>query len=177
MLKSDKEQHQAAAGVTAYIGLGSNLDDPVSHVTRAFADLKKMPSTCSVRHSKLYISTPVGKTGQPDYINAVVAISTKLMPYELLNWLQSIEQAHGRSRTVHWGPRTLDLDILLYGDQQIDTELLTIPHPCLHQRAFVLYPLSEIAPADLLIPGRGLLSNLLLNCPPEGLHPYAPIIN
>ena len=158
--------------MTAYIGLGSNLDDPVLHVTRACTDLKKIPFTHSLRYSKLYISNPTGPAGQPDYINAVVAISTKLMPYELLNSLQAIEKAHGRLRTVRWGPRTLDLDILVYGDRQIDTEILTIPHPSLHERAFVLYPLSEIAPADLHIPGRGLLSNLLSNCPPEGLHLY-----
>ena len=173
MIERDGEQCSKAQ-VTAYIGLGSNLDKPVVHVTQAFADLQEFPSTQSVRQSRLYISTPIGPAGQPDYINAVAAINTRLMPLELLRRLQTLEDAHGRLRTVHWGPRTLDLDILLYGDQQINTELLTIPHPGLHKRAFVLYPLKEIAPDDMHIPGRGLLSSLLANCPAEGLHPYVP---
>ncbi len=173
MIERDEEQ-RSQAWVTAYIGLGSNLGEPVVHVTQAFADLQKIPFTQSLRQSKLYISTPIGPAGQPDYINAVGAISTRLMPIELLRRLQTIEDTHGRHRTVHWGPRTLDLDILLYGDQQINTEILTIPHPGLHERAFVLYPLKEIAPDDMQIPGRGLLSCLLANCPAEGLRPYVP---
>lgn len=174
MAETNREQQRSTAWVTAYIGLGSNLDDPVLHVTRAYDDLKKVPSINSLRHSKLYISTPVGPAGQSDYINAAAAISTRLMPNELLRRLQAIEDAHGRRRTVHWGSRSLDLDILLYGDQLIDTDTLTIPHPRLHERVFVLYPLREVAPDDLCIPGKGLLTSLLLNCPPKGIHPYAP---
>lgn len=153
----------------AYVALGSNLDDPAAHVGRAFLDLAAIPATRCTRRSSLYRSAPMGPTGQPDYINAVAALETELVPEELLDHLQIIEHRHGRVRGAErWGPRTLDLDLLLYGDRVLRTERLTVPHPGLHQRAFVLYPLYEIAP-QLRIPPRGSLEELIQQCPMEGL--------
>ena len=106
----------------------------------------------------------MGPADQPDYINAVISLETSLSPHQLLDALQSVEQLHGRERKRHWGERTLDLDILLYGEQILDDERLTIPHPGMHERAFVLYPLAEIAP-DIEIPGIGALQQILLSCP------------
>ncbi|MHB1241278.1 MAG: 2-amino-4-hydroxy-6-hydroxymethyldihydropteridine diphosphokinase [Gammaproteobacteria bacterium] len=148
------------APVQAYIGLGSNLEDPVRQVCRAFAELDAIARTRCVTRSSLYRSAPMGPAGQPDYINAVAAVETGLSPDALLDALQAIEQTHGRVRGAeHWGPRTLDLDLLLFGAQSRRDVRLTLPHPGLHQRAFVLYPLQEIAP-DLVIPGYGLLREL-----------------
>ena len=157
--------------VIAYVALGSNLDDPANHVRRACQELSVLPQTRCLQYSCLYQSTPHGPTDQPDYINAVAELETALPPNELLSMLQSLEKAHGRVRTgEHWGPRPLDLDILLYGDQQIDGPDLQIPHPYMTERAFVLYPLAELAP-ELSIPGYGVLSDLLQSCPAEGLEP------
>lgn len=146
-----------------YVGLGSNLEDPRAQLQRAFGELRGLPGTRSVVHSALYGSEPLGPPGQPDYINAVAMLSTVLAPLELLEELQSLEQAHRRIRSRHWGPRTLDLDILLYGDQQIDLPGLRVPHPHMHSRNFVLAPLYEIAP-DLVVPGRGAVRELLAKC-------------
>lgn len=154
--------------VTAYVGLGSNLEDPVGQVTRAFGELAMMPETAVVARSPLYRSDPIGPPGQPDYINAVVGLSTELAAEALLDALQAIEIAHRRQRDVHWGPRTLDLDLLLYGELEIATARLRVPHPHLAERAFVLYPLADIAPG-LSVPGHGGLHTLLGRCPREGL--------
>lgn len=156
------------AAVKAYIGLGSNLDDPESQVRRACDALARLPDSRLMRVSPLYRSDPVGPPGQPDYINAVAMLETALPPESLLDALQGIEQAHGRERLEHWGPRTLDLDILLYGDQRIASDRLTVPHPYLAERPFVLYPLADIAP-DIVVPGHGPLADLLADCPPAGL--------
>ncbi len=158
-----------ASSVCAYIGLGSNLADPENQLRRALGALDKIPHSRLIAASALYRSDPVGPQDQPNYINAVAGMETGLSPWALLAALQAIERAHGRVRgPVRWGPRTLDLDLLLFGKQRLDTPVLTVPHPFLHQRAFVLYPLAEIAP-DLEIPGQGWLRDLLLGCPRAGL--------
>jgi 2-amino-4-hydroxy-6-hydroxymethyldihydropteridine diphosphokinase len=154
--------------VTAYIGLGSNLQDPESQVRRACDELARIPNTRLVAVSPLYRSDPVGPPGQPDYINAVARLETTLPPEALLDALQAIEQAHGRERKEHWGARSLDLDILLFGDRIIRSERLTVPHPYLSERSFVLYPLADIAP-DIEVPALGPLAGLLAACPYRGL--------
>lgn len=151
----------------AYIGLGSNLEDPLAQVMCAFEELSALPQTHLTQRSGIYSSKPVGPE-QPDFINAVALLETQLAPLDLLDALQTIEQAHQRVRLQHWGPRTLDLDLLLYGDQSIATERLTVPHPYLTQRSFVLYPLADITP-DLHLPDGSRLRDLLHQCPPEGL--------
>lgn len=144
-----------------YIGLGSNLDGPRERLTRAVESLRGIPETSVADVSSYYRSKPVGPQGQPDFVNAVAALDTKLDALELLGHLQSIENSQNRDRTgQRWGPRTLDLDILLYGDQRIDTDDLKVPHPEMHRRGFVLLPLSEIAP-QLTIPGSGPVTELL----------------
>jgi len=158
--------------VTAYIGLGSNLAEPVLQVRRACEALKQLPETRLLECSSLYLSPPMGPADQPDYINAVAALETTLTPHTLLAGLHAIEQAQGRIRKVHWGARTLDLDLLVYGDKIIGDKALTVPHPGLPDRAFVLYPLQEIAPM-LTIPGLGPLAALVANCPKNGLKRYA----
>jgi 2-amino-4-hydroxy-6-hydroxymethyldihydropteridine diphosphokinase len=144
-----------AALQRAYIGLGANLGDPAAALDDAISRLAAIPQTVIAARSSLYRSAPIDATG-PEFVNAVVALDTVLAPHDLLAHLQVIEQAHGRARPYRNAPRTLDLDLLLYGAQIIATPDLTVPHPRLHQRAFVLLPLAEIAP-ELRIPGRGLL--------------------
>jgi 2-amino-4-hydroxy-6-hydroxymethyldihydropteridine diphosphokinase len=158
--------------VTAYIGLGSNLAEPVVQIRKACAALKQLPETVLRQCSSLYLSPPLGPADQPDYINAVAALDTTLAPHHLLAELQRIEQAQGRTRGVRWGARTLDLDLLVYGDLIINDAALSVPHPGLPERAFVLYPLQEIAP-DLELPGLGPLATLVANCPQDGLKRYA----
>ena len=139
---------------SAYIGLGSNIGDPVARLSSALEDLSRMPETLLDARSSFYRSAPVGYPGQPDFVNAVVRIETSLAPADLLEALLSIERAHGRERRFRDAPRTLDLDLLLFEAQRIATASLTVPHPRMHQRAFVLQPLLEIDPAAL-IPGLG----------------------
>ena len=146
--------------VAAYIGLGSNIDRPVDQLTRAFTALHRLPSTRLVDRSGLYQSTPQGPPNQPDYINAVAALATALSPLALLRHLQAIERRHRRMRRQKWGPRTLDLDILIYGKITLRHPRLTIPHPLLLRREFVLVPLAEIVPA-LKIPGNGKVETLI----------------
>lgn len=154
--------------VYAYIGLGSNLNHPEQQIRQALKELGALPQTDCMAHSKLYRSSPMGPQDQPDYINAVAVLSTVLDPHHLLAELQAIEQRHNRVRKRRWGERTLDLDLLLYGDFQIATAALTVPHPGLHERAFVLYPLAEIAP-DVMIPGQGRSADLAVRCSRLGL--------
>jgi len=142
-----------------YVGLGSNLQEPREQVRRALQELAQLPCTRLDRHSSLYRSNPLGPQDQPDYVNAVACLATELAPLPLLDALQAIEQAHGRVRDRHWGARTLDLDILLYGDRVIDLPRLQVPHPQMHRRSFVLKPLLEIAPG-LAVPGRGPVAEL-----------------
>lgn len=151
-----------------FIGLGSNLDDPVAQVEAALQALDGLPDSQLIQRSSLYKSPPMGPQDQPDYINAVAEIDTTLSAHALLEHLQALEQAHGRIRRRHWGERTLDLDILLYEQLQITDDTLTIPHPGIALRPFVLYPLAEIAPM-LCIPGRGNIADLCLRCPADQL--------
>ncbi len=148
--------------VLAYVALGSNLEQPRVQVSEALKELALLPETRVTARSSLYRTRPLGPAGQPDYINAVAALSTRLAAESLLDALQGLEQRHGRLRTgERWGPRTLDLDLLLYADRRISTARLQVPHPRMGERAFVLVPLAEIAPQDLLIPDQGLLRDLL----------------
>ncbi|HSH28390.1 MAG TPA: 2-amino-4-hydroxy-6-hydroxymethyldihydropteridine diphosphokinase [Thiohalobacter sp.] len=154
---------------TAWVGLGSNLDDPVAQVRRALAELDAIEATYLLHASSLYASPPMGPPDQPEYVNAVAGLLTTLAPETLLDALQAIEQAHGRVRTgERWGPRTLDLDLLLYADLQLESARLIVPHPGLRQRAFVLHPLAEVAP-ELAVPGLGRVRELAQACPAEGL--------
>lgn len=147
--------------VTAYIGLGSNLADPRTQVRRAIDALAGLPGCTLCRRSSLYATAPLGPMPQPEYINAVVSLTTRLSPLGLLAALQGIEHDHGRVRDgTRWGPRTLDLDLLLYGALQVRCPQLILPHAELANRPFVLVPLAEIAPAGLLVPGLGRLEDL-----------------
>ena len=152
-----------------YIGLGSNLSDPAAQIRSGIGAVAGLSGCRFVTCSGLYRSPPMGPQDQPDYLNAVMAIETELSPLALLDRLQAIETQQGRVRLgQRWGPRTLDLDILLYKQDRIDNDRLTIPHIGIAQRAFVLYPLAEIAP-DLMIPDKGLIGDLLKQCPEDGL--------
>jgi 2-amino-4-hydroxy-6-hydroxymethyldihydropteridine diphosphokinase len=150
-----------------YVGLGSNLDNPRAHVEQAIAELAQLPETRLQAVSPLYRSRAVGPP-QPDFINAVAQLGTRLTPLALLDQLQMLEQRHQRVRGEHWGPRTLDLDILLYGTESIDESRLQVPHPYMTQRNFVLYPLATLAP-ELVLPGGQPLAALLRRCPADGL--------
>jgi 2-amino-4-hydroxy-6-hydroxymethyldihydropteridine diphosphokinase len=153
----------------AFIGLGSNLDDPHSQLQRAFVDLDGLPQTRLAVRSSLYRSAPLDCPDlpdlqvQPDFVNAVAKIETDLTPQALLKALLQIEHQHGRERTYRNAPRTLDMDVLLYGDMQLHEHGLTIPHPQMHRRAFVLRPLLEISP-DISIPGVGKAKRALEKC-------------
>lgn len=150
--------------VRVYIGLGSNLADPVAQVRAGVAALARLEQTSVEACSSFYRSAPVGLQEQPDFVNAVCRVRTGQAPVTLMLNLLEIERRQGRVREGgKGGPRMLDLDLLLYGDQAIETAELTVPHPRLHERAFVLYPLHEIDP-DLVIPGRGVLRGLLADC-------------
>ena len=152
----------------AFIALGSNLENPVFQIQHAFEEIKQIPGTCLLCHSSLYKTAPVGRLDQPDFINAVALIETQLAPHDLLEALLMIEHNHGRMRKSLNEPRTLDLDILLYGELQYQDEVLTIPHPRMAQRAFVLKPLMEIAP-HCQIPGYGPIAPLLELCQAQQL--------
>ncbi len=141
-----------------YVGLGSNLDNPIHQVKQALLALDALPQTYLKRQSALYRSKPLGPQNQPDYINAVAMLITGLLPLDLLDMMQTIENKQGRIRTAQrWGARTLDLDLLLYDNQKLQHPRLTLPHPGLSNRAFVLYPLYDIAP-DLILPDGKKLS-------------------
>ncbi len=147
----------------AYIGIGSNLEDPQAQVEHAFDELARLPRTRLSARSSLYRSAPLGYAAQPEFINAVAEVDTALGAHELLAELQAIEARHGRRRSFANAPRTLDLDLLLYGDAHIDEPHLVVPHPRMHERAFVLRPLLEIAPRAA-IPGRASLAACLAAC-------------
>ena len=147
----------------AFVGIGANLEEPLRQVRDALAELDHLPHTRVVKQSSLYRTAPVGHTAQPDFINAVAQLETGLPAERLLAELQEIEQRHGRARSFANAPRTLDLDILLYGAAQLAGPELQIPHPRMHERAFVLKPLVEIAP-HISIPGRGAAKTLLGAC-------------
>lgn len=148
----------------AYVGLGSNLQGPVKQLERTFEELNAIPVTRLMKQSSLYRSEPFGGVEQPDFVNAVAALLTQLSAQDLLRELQRIENERGRERgDVRWGPRILDLDLLVYSDQVIDELDLSVPHPGISERNFVLLPLGEIAP-KLTVPGLGQISNIDTSC-------------
>ncbi len=151
--------------IRAYLGLGSNLEQPARQLSRALEALAALPRSRLACVSAVYRSAAVGPGSQPDYLNAVAGLDTALAPLALLTRLQAIELGQGRVRTVRWGPRTLDLDLLLYGQRKIDTPRLQVPHPRLAERDFVLYPLAEIAGEGLLLPDGTDIATLLRRCP------------
>lgn len=152
-----------------YVGLGSNLADPRGQIMHALTALDALDSTRLLAVSSLYRSRPLGPSDQPDYLNAVALLETGLEPEALLDRLQRIELEQGRVRKQErWGPRSLDLDILLFGNLLLRSPRLTVPHYDMHRRAFVLYPLAEVSP-DLTMPDGTRLSALLDDCPYEGL--------
>lgn len=155
--------------IRAYIGLGSNLEDPVTQVKEALEELDAVSDSVLVAQSSLYSCKPMGPEDQPDYVNAVAELNTLLSPEELLEALIGIEDALGRKRGGEkWGPRIIDLDLLLYGKKKIKTDTLVVPHPGLHERDFVMFPLAEIA-GNINIPGKGMMSKHYAACEKHGL--------
>ncbi len=150
----------ASGAAEAFIGLGANLEQPIEQVTQAIQELDAIARTQLLAVSSLYRSAPVGYADQPDFINAVAKLSTRLSAHELLDALHDIENRHGRRRSIRNAPRTLDLDLLLYGTLALDEDGLVVPHPRMHERAFVLLPLAEIAP-EARLPGYAPLHQLL----------------
>ncbi|WP_220267571.1 2-amino-4-hydroxy-6-hydroxymethyldihydropteridine diphosphokinase [Enterobacter sp. Colony194] len=152
-----------------YLAIGSNLASPLEQVNAALTALAEIPESQLVAVSDFYRTPPLGPQDQPDYLNAAVALETALAPEALLDHTQRIELQQGRERKAHrWGPRTLDLDIMLFGEMQIDTPRLTVPHYDMKNRAFMLLPLAQIAP-DLRFPDGDKLSDLLANLDPSGI--------
>lgn len=152
----------------AFIALGSNLQQPLQQVTTALREIAGLPQTALVRQSSFYRTAPVGYDDQPDFINAVAEVETTLAPLQLLHAIQGIENQHGRERPFPNAPRVLDLDLLLYNNTVMDTNELTLPHPRMHERGFVLLPLAEIAP-DLTLPKYGSVANLAQTCMDQGV--------
>ncbi len=153
----------------AYVGLGANIGEPRRQIEVAIEEVGKLPRTRRVLTSSLYRSTPLGYADQPEFLNAVVKLDTELTPEALLGHLQEIEKRHGRERPFPNAPRTLDLDLLLYGERVVATPRLTLPHPRMHERAFVLQPLLELD-AAISVPGKGLASALLPACGLQKIH-------
>lgn len=161
---------EAGPGV-AYVGLGSNLDEPERRVRAALDALARLPSTRLVRRSRLFRTEPWGRIDQPAFVNAAAELSTALAPRQLLEALLAIERAAGRHRDgTRWGPRTLDLDLLIYGDARVAEPDLRIPHPHIAERAFVLLPLADIDPR-IEVPGRGRVDALLVRADASGCAP------
>lgn len=156
----------------AYVALGSNLDNPHQQVLHAFEALSALPQTRVVATSALYRTAPVGYDNQPDFINAAAEICTELEPIALLRALLALETVQGRERPFPNAPRVLDLDLLFYDNLEMHTPELTLPHPRLHERGFVLYPLADLAP-ELLVPGKGTVSALLAALPDQGVQRMA----
>ena len=152
----------------AFLALGSNLDAPEQRLLQAFEQIAATAGITLVRRSSLYRTAPVGFIDQPDFINAVAEVLTTLSPFELLAAALSVERQQGREREFQNAPRTLDVDVLFYGDQHVDSASLTLPHPRAHERAFVLRPLLEIAP-HCVIPGRGPARDFLPACADQGI--------
>ena len=151
-----------------FVGLGGNVGDSIAHVRDAIREIGKIATTRVMTCSGLYRTTPVGKLDQGDFINAVAQLETALTPDALMTRLLALESRHGRVRAEKNGPRTLDLDLLLYGDRILQLAHATVPHPRMHERAFVLLPLAEIAP-DCSIPGQGAVAALLSALPEQGV--------
>ena len=157
----------------AFIGLGSNLKQPAAQLARAVSELAALSSTVLVAQSPFYASRPVGPQDQPDFVNGAVWLRTSLPPHQLLDQLQVIEQAHGRERIRHWGPRTLDLDLLVYGNQVLNDKRLTVPHRELANRDFALQPLLDLK-ADLVLPDGTPIAKLRSQCPDNSLRKLPP---
>lgn len=157
----------------AFIGLGSNLENPATQLARAVAELAGLPETTLLAQSPFYASRPVGPQDQPDFVNGAAELRTSLSAHQLLDHLQAIEQAHGRERLRHWGPRTLDLDLLVFGDETIQDERLTVPHAEIANRDFVLQPLLDLTP-ELALPDGTLVSELRRRCPDNQLRKLPP---
>lgn len=156
--------------VPTYIALGSNLDDPRSQILNGFARLEQLPRTRLIVRSRLYATKPYGSVPQPDFVNAAAGMLTTLTPRQLLTELKQLEADIGRAQPlVRWGPRLIDFDLLVYGDQRVDETGLVVPHVGIPQRNFVLYPLCDIAP-ELVIPGFGVARELARRVDPAGLH-------
>ena len=159
--------------IRAVVALGSNLDDPHAQVLRGFDALSRLPDSQLLARSRLYRSIPWGVAEQPEFVNAVAEVDTSLAPRELLDALLAIERAAGRDRSgARWGPRVLDLDLLLHGNTSLQEPGLNLPHPHLHERAFVLLPLNDLAP-DLEVPGQGRVHQLLAGVDTGGCEPLA----
>ena len=165
-----------AGPATCYLGLGSNLGNPAQQLARAVRALAGLPDTTLARVSRCYRNQPLGDPEQPWYVNAVAEITTALAPLELLDALQAVEAAQGRVRTQRWGPRTIDIDILLYDRLELGTPRLTLPHPGIAGRRFVLQPLCELAPG-LVLPGMGAVQELLRRAPPWQMEPGTQCID
>ena len=158
-----------ASWTPAYVALGSNLDDPSAQVGRAFDALATLPDTRLVARSPSYRSPPLGPVSQPDFVNAVAGLLTRLAPRALLDALKSLEAALGREApVVRWGPRRIDLDLLVHGAARVEEPGLSVPHPGLAERAFVLLPLADVAP-DLEVPGLGRVRSLAARVGSQGL--------
>lgn len=157
-----------------WIGLGSNLDQPAQQLTRAFQELDQLPHTQLLQTSGLWQSKPMGPQDQPDFINAVAELATDLPPLDLLDALQQLELQHQRVKHRHWGERTLDLDVLLYDQLEYQHPRLTLPHPGISLRAFVLLPLATLAPT-LEVPGKGSVNQLLEQLPSSELQGVLPL--
>ena len=159
--------------VRAFVAFGANLGDPATAFALALERLAALPDTRVVAQSSLYRTAPIGVDGQPDYINAVIGLDTALGARSLLDALLAIEREGGRRRDFHMAPRTMDLDLLLYGEEVIDEPGLQVPHPRMHVRAFTLRPLAEIAP-DTVIPGKGKAASLLPTVADQAIERIAP---
>lgn len=162
------------AATDAFIGLGSNLAEPSVQLAQAVIALAALPGTQLVAQSPFYCSRPVGPQDQPDFVNGAAWLRTTLSALDLLDHLQAIEQAHGRERRQHWGPRTLDLDLLIYGRETISEARLTVPHPELPNRDFVLQPLLDLDPT-LSLPDGSRVNDLRRRCPDNRLRRLDPI--
>ncbi|WP_417546604.1 2-amino-4-hydroxy-6-hydroxymethyldihydropteridine diphosphokinase [Marinobacter sp.] len=157
----------------AFIGLGSNLQEPAAQLARAVAELAALPDTTLIAQAPFYTSSPVGPQDQPDFVNGAVWLSTGLEPHALLDQLQAIEQAHGRERLSHWGPRTLDLDLLIFGNHVLNDDRLSVPHRELPNRDFALQPLLDLKP-DLTLPNGTAIAALRAQCPDNRLRRLLP---
>ncbi len=144
-----------------FIALGSNLHNPIYHLEKGIRQINHLPNTSIIKRSSLYKSEPIGPKNQPNYINSVIKIRTKYEPIELLDLLQDIENKHHRKRIKKWGPRTLDLDILLFNNIEINSDRLVVPHPEMINRDFVLIPLSELTNYNFTIPKYGKLTKYI----------------
>jgi 2-amino-4-hydroxy-6-hydroxymethyldihydropteridine diphosphokinase len=158
----------------AYVAIGANLDDPAARVREAFEKLAELPRTRLIARSRLYRSVPLGPQDQPEFVNAAAGLLTQLSAAELLTDLKSLERVLGRATPiVRWGPRRIDFDLSVFGSERIQSETLTVPHPGVPVRNFVLYPLLDIAP-ELAVPGHGRIRELAAGVSAEGLSALAP---